>query len=84
MKSILARLSEGSTWAAVSVLLMFFGIPAPVVQLLNALVHVGPDVIDALATLGVLGAAGAAIALPDKGAQPPAPVESRAFEPQGD
>ncbi len=64
MKNIVTRLKEGSTWAALAVLLGVFGVPGPIVQLIHIVLNVAPDLIQALA---VLGAAGAGVALPDRG-----------------
>lgn len=68
MSAIMRRLREGSTWAAIAVILSLFGVPGPVVSVLGSVLQVAPDIWDALGTVGAVAAAGAAIVIPDAGA----------------
>jgi len=61
----LARLREPSTWAAVSALCGFVGLPDSFTLAAGALLDVAPRLIDAAA---VVAAAGAAMLLSERGA----------------
>jgi hypothetical protein len=71
LKYVARRVREPTTWLALSLILGLFGLPAPVVQALGAVLDIAPGAIDAAAAIA---AAGAAALLPE---QAPAPVEDR-------
>jgi hypothetical protein len=65
LKAIAQRARQPSTWAGIAILLSLFGLPAPVVGAIAAVLDVAPQLID---LIPAAGAAGAAIVLNEQGA----------------